>query len=159
MVTHRLRNARILPALAAGAVVGATGVALAFNLPYLLETGTGGTLLVLLTFVVALVVWALGLAVIGAPLWGLAERAGLRGPHHAIALGFGTTFLAAALLLLVMDGGVVTLRDGGRTLVDQGMRTPWGLWVLVRDSGLFALLGGLVALVVWRIAYRRGAAA
>ena len=156
MATYRLRNARVLPALAAGSGVGAIAVALTFNVPYLLQTGPGGMFMVGMTFIVALVAWALGLAVIGGPLWALAERAGLRSFHYAVALGLIVTFVAAAFLTLLMDaGGAISLSESGRALVQNGRRTPYGLWVLVRDSGLFALLGGVVAAVIWRIAYRR----
>lgn len=158
VATYQLRTARILAALFAGSVVGAVVVALAFNLPYLLETGPGGMFMVLMTFIVALAVWAAGLGIIGAPLWGLAERAGLRSFHHAVALGLIVTFVAAVLLTFLIDVGTgLSLGEGGQTLVRQGRRTPEGLWALVHDSGLFALLGALVAAVIWRIAYRREA--
>lgn len=157
MATYRLRATRILPALFAGAVVGAAVVALAFNLPYLLQTGRGGMFMILMTFIVALVLWAAGLAVIGGPLWSIAERAGRRSFHHAVALGLIMTFMAAILLTFLMDGGTESLAESGRELVQQGQRTPYGLLVIVRDSGLLALLGGVVGGVVWRIAYRREA--
>lgn len=156
MATYRLHSVWIMPALCAGAAVGAGVVALVFNLPHLLQAGPDGMFLVLVTFIVAWVFWTLGLGVIGGPLWGLAERARLRTLHHAVALGFMATFLAAAFLTLLMDaGGLVSLIIDGKTLVRHGRRTPYGLWVLARDCGLFALLGALVAAVIWRIAYRR----
>lgn len=155
MAAYRLRKVRIVPALIAGAVVGATVVAVTFNLPYLAQAGGGGLFMVGMTFLVALVLWALGLTVVGAPLWGLAERAGLRSLHHALAMGLAATFVAAALLMFLMDSGMVSLSEGGRDLIQNGRRTPYGLWVLIRDSGKFSLLGALVAAVIWRIAYGR----
>lgn len=159
MATYRLHSVWIMLALCAGAAVGAGVIALVFNLPYLFQAWPEGMFPVLMTFIVAWVLWAVGLGVIGGPLWGLAERARLRSLHHAVVLGFIATFVAAAFFTLLMDaGGLVSLILDGKALVRNGRRTPYGLWVLARDSGLFALLGALVAVVIWRIAYRREAA-
>ena len=155
MLRHRLLGSRIASALFAGAAVGAATVAVTFNLPYMLEVGRWDMFLVAMTFIAAFMVWLLGLAVVGAPLWRLAERLGYRSFHHAITVGLTATFLTAVLLTCIMDSGMVSLREGGRTLVHLGRRTPFGLWVLARDCGLFALAGGLVAAVIWRVAYRR----
>ena len=78
MLRHRLLGSRIASALFAGAAVGAATVAVTFNLPYMLEVGRWDMFLVAMTFIVAFMVWLLGLAVIGAPLWRLAERLGYR---------------------------------------------------------------------------------
>ena len=155
MRRHRLLGSRIASALFAGAAVGGATVAVAFNLPYMLEVGRWDMLLVAMTFIVAFMAWLLGLAVVGAPLWSLAERMGYRSFHHAISAGLAATFLTAVLLACIMDNGMMSLREEGRVLVHLGRRTPYGLWVLARDCGLFALAGGLVAAVIWRVAYRR----
>ena len=129
----------------AGAVIGALGVVAVVLLLAEMASGVSATDLVvaLLIFVVALVGWSLGLLLFGLPLWWLFHRNGWRGRRVAMLLGALTTFVI--VFLLEMFGGILAVTTGNS---DAGHLMPL-VW-----SGVMALLGAIVALVIWRIAYR-----
>jgi hypothetical protein len=129
----------------AGAVVGALGVVAAVLLLAAMASGVSVTDLVvsLLISVVALVGWSLGLFLFGLPLWWLFHRNGWRGRRVAMLLGAFTTLVI--VLLLEMSGGILAVTTGNS---DVGHLMPL-VW-----AGVMALLGALVALVIWHIAYR-----
>lgn len=137
---------RATVAAAVGAIIGALGVAVVV---LLLATAGAEALnlsdliVSILIFLVALVGWSLGLFLFGLPLWWLFHRNGWRGRRVAMLLGALTTFVI--VLLLEMSGGILAVatgESGGGHLISF-------VWVAV-----MAVLGALVALVIWRIAYR-----
>jgi hypothetical protein len=133
-------------AATAGAVVGALGVTIVVLLLATIATGVvsaGDLIVASLIFVVALTGWSLGLFLFGLPLWWLFHRNGWRGRRVAMLLGALTTFVI--VLLLEMSGGILAVTTGSS---DAGHLVSL-VWVSV-----MALLGAIVALVIWRIAYR-----
>ena len=133
-------------AAAVGAVIGALGVAVVVLLLATIATGVvsaADLIVAILIFIVALVGWSLGLFLFGLPLWWLFHRNGWRGRRVAMLLGALTTFVI--VLVLEMSGGILAVTTGNS---DAGHLISL-LWVAV-----MALLGAIVALVIWRIAYR-----
>ena len=133
-------------AMTAGAVIGALGVAIVVLLLATIATGVvsaADLIVAILIFIVALVGWSLGLFLFGLPLWWLFHRNGWRGRRVAMLLGALTTFVI--VFLLEMFGGILAVTTGNS---DAGNLMPL-VW-----AGVMALLGAIVALVIWRIAYR-----
>ena len=133
-------------AVTAGAVIGALGVAVVVVLLPTIATGVvsaSDLIVAILIFIVALVGWSLGLFLFGLPLWWLFHRNGWRGRRVAMLLGALTTFVI--VFLLEMFGGILAVTTGN---TDAGNLMPL-VW-----AGVMALLGAIVALVIWRIAYR-----
>ena len=132
-------------AAAAGAVIGALGVVAAVLVFAAMASGVSASDLVvsILIFLVALVGWSLGLFLVGLPLWWLFHRNGWRGRRVAMLLGGFTTFVI--VLLIERSGGVLAVATGD----NSGGDFISFVWVAV-----MAVLGAIVALVIWRIAYR-----
>ncbi len=132
-------------AAAAGAVSGALGVVAAVLLFAAMASGVHASDLVvsILIFLVALVGWSLGLFLLGLPLWWLFHRSGWRSRRVAMLLGAFTTFVI--VLLLERSGGILAVATGD----NSGEHLISFVWI-----GVMAVLGAIVALVIWRIAYR-----
>ena len=133
-------------AAAAGALVGAAGVTIVVLLLVMAANGVvsaSDLTISILIFLVALVGWSLGLFVLGLPLWWLFHRNGWRGRRVAMLLGAFTTFVI--VVMLEATGGIFAVATGN---TDGGDLTSF-VW-----AGVMALLGAIVALVIWRIAYR-----
>jgi hypothetical protein len=88
--------------------------------------------------------WALGLFLFGLPLWWLFHRNGWRGRRVAMLLGAFITFVI--VLLLERSGSILAVATGD----SSGGDLISFVWIAV-----MAVLGAIVALVVWQIAYRR----
>ena len=123
-------------ALGAGAVAGGAVTALASGPEPLsvLTAFAGGAVLTMLAAVL-----------LGGPLWWLAGLAELRGPVTAAAAG-----LVAGLVLFL---GVQAAGFGDPGIDPQTL--PWRWLSAVATSGLLAVAAMAVALVMWRVAYRR----
>lgn len=137
---------RATVAVMVGAVIGALGVAIVVLLLATIATGVvsaADLFVAVLIFIVALVGWSLGLFLFGLPLWWLFHRSGWRGRRVAMLLGALTTLVI--VLLLKMSGGILAVTTGNNA---AGHLMPL-VW-----AGVMALLGAIVALVIWRIAYR-----
>jgi hypothetical protein len=132
-------------AAAAGAVIGALGVVAVVLLFAAMASGVSASDLVvsMLIFLVALVGWSLGLFLFGLPLWWLFHRNGWRSRRVAMLLGAFTTFVI--VLLLERSGGILAVATGD----NSGEDLISFVWI-----GVMAVLGAIVALVIWRIAYR-----
>ena len=158
MTAYMLKLHRIPFAIGTGAIAGAAVVAGWFvEWRYVFDPATRlqafeATPLV---FLFALVLWALGLAVIGGPAWVYLHRRGRISPANALSLGLGATFVVTLALNHLLTSGVVSLTQDGHSLIEHGRRTPYGLFKLWSDSVFLSLLGGVVGTVVWRVAYRR----
>jgi hypothetical protein len=94
-----------------------------------------------LFFSLMLFIWTAGLIAVGAPVWWLLHRLGLR--HWLVAIATGVVLLA--LVGLALQSGI-EFEDNGSPGVTR-----------LTDEGFYMLVvtGALVALVVWRVAYRR----
>ena len=150
-----LQPVRIPFAVGAGAMVGAAGVTAGYSLPLLDPDALQMVLgMAPLIFVVALMVWAFGLFVIGGPVWVVLHSRNRTRPADALAAGAVTTFLVALLFSLLMTASLVSERQGGYALVEDGQRTAFGWLMLLGGCALLSTLGGLVGLVIWRVAYR-----
>jgi hypothetical protein len=150
-----LQPVRIPVAIGAGSVVGAGVVAVVFSLPALvspLQEAAFG--LLALTFIVALMVWSAGVVVIGGPAWVILHERGRVSPANALSLGLAATFIVAFLFNLLLQGGMTELVQDDHVLITKGWRTVYGWLVILKDCILLSLLGGVVATVIWRVAYR-----
>ncbi len=160
-MTRRL--AHPLLGLASGAVFGGLVVSGWFTTPLVLAEVFRGdperaleTLRIWapLVMVVATIIFAFGLVLFGAPAWVALHSGGRTSPKHALLLGLGTCFAAGLCLSLMPAGGMLTLIEDGRAIILDGRRTFYGWFIALKDAVLLANLGGMVALVVWRVAYR-----
>ncbi len=155
MATYRLRQGRIVPALLAGAGLGAALVAGAASVQFSMTGGPAPFALTLPIFVVAFVVWAVGLALIGGPTWIISETLGWRTAAHAVSAGGLVTLMSTVLLFGGMSNDVTESTVNGRVLIVDGARTLAGWGDLLGAAGLLAIPGALVAGLIWRIAYVR----
>lgn len=156
-MSYTLRPKLKLVATLSGALLGALPVALAMTLPLLFDGRARPTFATWfqLTYWAAAVVWFVGLHTVGMVVWAVLERRGLRSPSHALLAGLVTAFLSTVVLRLLLSMPVSLYQEGARVWIEGGVRTPYGWFILIKDSALLALVGGMVAIVVWRIAYRR----
>lgn len=132
-------------AATAGAVIGAFGVVIVVLALAAMAGGVSASdvIVSILIFLVALTGWSLGLFLLGLPLWWLFHRNGWRGKRVAMLLGAFTTFVI--VLLLERSGGILAVATGD----SEGGQLISFVWIAV-----MAVLGAVVALVIWRIAYR-----
>ena len=130
------------------------------DLDYFREWGTKtGTIMIILIY--AGFFWVLGLLLAAPVPWLIVHRLGYRGPFAAVVMGLGLTFLVTLGLLtsgfgLLGDSGHSSSDSGGPVWVN-GVLTGHGWIEAAKMSGWVALLALPVALVVWRVAYRRTA--
>jgi amino acid transporter len=159
---HRIDTKRIPWSIAAGALAGATIVAaptLVLSLIYdSIERFLRFNLqMVVATFVVAFMVWAIGLVVVGLPLWWLFHKKGLWRWWAAVLCGAIAAFVGAFALELALTLSIEhsSFSDsGGYTMID-GEVTAYGWRSLVLGAVETGVYGAIVAAVIWRIAYRR----
>jgi len=153
---------RVALALAAGAACGAALVtirwlvltSLVFGVGFVTSVGSRGVGVV---FIGALAAWLAGLVLIGGPAWWLMHRHGFRGWKAAILAGMALTFAAALVLAIPLpkSGGSYSAADrGGETIVNNAL-TAHGWAEAAEGALLTAFVGGAVAWVSWRAAYRR----
>src|SRR5262245_11435366 len=165
--SHTTSAKRATVALAAGAVVGSLGTVAPTLLVGLLCIGEPGGFrsqhvgLLVFMLVAAFIVWTVGLVLVGVPIWWLFHRKGRRSRWTAVAVGAVVTFLlnlgldAGSSVLMQLDSGSYSASDsGGQTIINDHL-TAHGWWNAIQGSILLAIVGVIVALVVWQIAYRR----
>jgi hypothetical protein len=157
---------RVILSLIAGAATGAVFIALS----YLWSTGQGlgmqyvlyyGLPWSIVVFTVAFVVWGIGLIVFGLPLWLLFHKLRLRHWLVAAVVGAAMTFIVSfgietRLFELIPPptNSTYSESDSGGPTVVANRRTPHGWWVAARTALMLGAGGVVVALVIWRIAYR-----
>ena len=147
---------RAVEALVAGAATGAAAVAGLYVCALVRGSPSPDTHVfapfVGFVFMFAFAGWAVGLIALAAPLWWVLHKAGARSWQAAVIFGATAAFLGHAGLDAV-GFRVITPAIDGLFSNDHSLATsgPWGTY---RAHLAFAVIGAIVALVVWRIAYR-----
>ena len=144
---HRYERNSRNPVMAASAamVTGAALTAATIALPTILSIAESspwtdpllliqGALWLLYVFVISLIPWIVGVAVVAPPIWFLLHRVGLRGPVAAVMAGASL----AALTLAGLTGMI------GLSTTDSPIIMLFG-----------AVTGGAAGFSLWRVAYRR----
>ena len=152
---------RTVLGFAAGTLAGAILVALwavldGTDLQSLRQYGLRDGLYV---FVPALFLWGGGLLLVATLPWLVLHRRQMRSPPVAVVLGTVLTFLTVLAITTrgfgLWDIGSFSAADnGGATWID-GRLTAHGWAEALKAALVFCPLGAIVALVVWRTAYRR----
>ena len=163
---HETSLWRAALAIAVGTMTGGSLVtlfAVLSDLEYFREYGHE-TDAALLVFTYAAIVWGAGLC-LAAPLpWAILHHYTKR--SWPIAVAFGTTLTFVVALGLITKGfnlfnvaeGFSASDNGGPTWVD-GRLTQHGWVEALKVALICSIAGALVAVVVWRIAYRTASAA
>ena len=159
---YRLAPGRVGLAILAGALTGAIIVTLhwlnmvvrALGFAFLGGDGGKGILIV---FMGAALAWLGGMILIGGPAWWLLHRHRRRGWRTAGLSGMALTFAAGLLLSVPLPhtGGTYSEADRGGRLVEDDQLTAYGWERAAEGALLLSFVGGAVALVVWRVAYRK----
>ena len=151
---------RATNALFSGALVGGL-IVVAADIPVASETYWRTQIII---FVAAFVVWSFGLWILAAPVWYELDHRGYRSWPYAVALGAMLTFVvtfgcAVGPTYFFASHPGDWSRDNLDYIVRDGRLTAYGFRSALVASGKIALAGAVVALVVWRVAYRRRAVA
>jgi len=154
---------RALESLLAGGTVGGALIAIPYLAGQLAMSGgdhLGATLAVTAyVFAVAVLLWVLGLIVLGGPLWWFLHRLGLRGWVTAAIAGFGlpvvVTMVVAAMASRPMEVGSSWSRDSGGLTSRNGVLTAHGWANQARGSVLLGVAGAVVAITVRAYGYGR----
>ncbi len=159
---YRLAPACVGLAILAGALTGAIVVTLhwlnmvvhVLGLAYLTGGGVHGAVVFLIG---AFLAWLAGLVLIGGPAWWLLHRHGFRGWRAAGLAGMAATFAAGLILAIPLPhtGGGYSEADRSGVLIENDQLTAYGWEKAAEGAFLLSFVGGAVALVVWRVAYRR----
>ena len=105
-------------------------------------------------------VWAAGLILLASVPWALLHYYGLRGWPIAIVLGVVLTFVVVFGFLTNGFGAYsaqydVSIADSGGPTWVRGRLTPHGWFEAFQFAAICSAVGAVVALAVWRVAYRR----
>jgi hypothetical protein len=147
-VAYEASVGRAALALAAGAFVGAALSVIGVGASKVLPPYPSGRMpssfavpvdLMLRLFFPALVIFAAGL-LLAVPAWWLAHRSGRRGCEHAVLMG-------GVLSAVAMFAGNAILE-----LPHASLGREWPSWF--RQAAEMSVIGGIVGMVIWRIAYR-----
>lgn len=160
MPTLTIRRAAL--ALLAGSLLGAALIQLSGFLPAFVferdqlisQWRPSDAQVMAILFAATWIVFAVGLAIFGIPLWWICHRLGWRSARTALALGFFATFSVSLILngpQLIFGRSDGAYGDGGMSITEG---TPHGLYRSLWESFEFALLGAAVGGLVWRLAYR-----
>lgn len=140
---HEATLERAGAALAAGSALSGLGVTL-----LVLLGGQSGLAGLAVAFLLGALFSALGILAVAGPLWLVLHAAGCRRAWHAAATGAG-----CALVIFV---GAQTYGFGMLAMPAMDGRTLLFRWLSAMATGLIvALAAAAIALVMWRIAYRR----
>jgi hypothetical protein len=113
-------------------------------------------------FKAAISMWLVAILVFGTPPWILLHGSGYRTPIMSAVAGAALAFIVS-LGLTTQGFGLrphaktedYSAWDSHGAIVQHYQVTAHGWDVASRKSALAGLLGGIVALVMWRVAYRR----
>ena len=97
----------------------------------------------ILFFSLQCLTWMFGLLIFGMPCWRLLRKRGFQGWRAAALLGVTLTFVVSLAL------------RAGLPIFANHLLTPPEWWAAAHQSLISGLFGLVVALVIWRIAYRR----
>lgn len=111
-------------------------------------------------YVIAHFIWFFGIAVLGGPVWMVMHQQGLR---HWIHAGLTGGVLLGIACMAVMTGFFTgysnfhqsETRAAGQWIWVDGKLTAEGWSDALKSSLWISLLGVILGLVIWRIAYRR----
>jgi hypothetical protein len=154
---------RAAAAVAAGAAAGAVATNAPMLVVGLFFIGEPGGFqnqhipLLFYMFFLSFIVWSVGLALVGVPMWWLLHKKGLRSWWVAVLCGAIAAFVggfAVSLALTLPIENASFADSGGHTMID-GEMTAYGWQSLVLGAVQIGVCGAIVAAVVWRIAYRR----
>ena len=154
---------RAAAAIAVGAAVGAVATnapTVVVGLLYVSEPGGFGSQHIPFLFYmgfIALIVWIVGLALVGVPMWWFLHRKGLRSWWMAVlcgAIAASVAYFALSLALTLPIEGSSFADSGGYSMID-GELTAYGWRSLILAAAEIGVCGAIVAAVIWRIAYRR----
>ncbi|HEY1415806.1 MAG TPA: hypothetical protein VGF42_07965 [Caulobacteraceae bacterium] len=159
---YRLAPARVGLAILAGSLTGAMIVTLhwlnmvvrVLGVAYLTGGGAQGIAVV---FLGAFLAWLAGLILIGGPAWWLLHRHQIRGLRAAGLAGMAATFVAGLILAIPLphkDGGH-SETDRRGILIENDQLTAYGWEKAAGGALLLSFVGGAVAVVLWKVAYRR----
>ncbi|MGH7024427.1 MAG: hypothetical protein ACREEB_12680 [Caulobacteraceae bacterium] len=158
---HATSPTRVALGILAGAGVGGALVTAqwlraavqTFGAAFVAQVGARGAAIVA---VGAFVSWLAGLLLIGGPAWWLLHRHRLRGWRAAVLSGMALTFVAGMVLAIPVGskGGSYSSADRGGMLVVDNHLTAHGWAEAAGRAALLAFVGGGVAFIVWRVAYR-----
>jgi hypothetical protein len=143
---------RVARGLLAGAAAGALSMVLWFlAVAYSSPAGAGyDVLMAIVVFVAAFFFWGFGLFAFGLIPWWLIHRIGFRGPLTAAVFGFAMTFLVN-LCLNARIWALLSWPDSRGSLRSADFSAA------ICNAALIAPIGAIVAVVVWRTAYRSAA--
>ena len=118
---------------------------------------------VVYTFSAPLIVWGVGVFFIGVPFWLVLHKKGFRTWMIALLSGFLLSFLVVFLVNTgFLTGNQIqpTYKEdvrfvGGDPRWDGQILSTFGWWFYLKFAARVGLLGSVVALTIWRIAYRR----
>jgi uncharacterized membrane protein YiaA len=110
-------------------------------------------------FVYAFIIFLVGIVVFGLPVWRALHTTGRRAWFHAVIAGATVPFvvylaLSTGFFTGHANGNWSYYGDGGKHWVD-GVITMFGVRMAVQNAAQLGLMGALVGLVIWRVAYRR----
>lgn len=112
---------------------------------------------VLIVFMGALLAWLAALILVGGPAWWLLHRHGFRGWRAAALTGMALTFIVGLIFAVPLPhrGGAYSEADRSGILIENDQLTAYGWEKAAEGALLQSFVGGAVALVMWRIGYRR----
>lgn len=162
---YETNGKRVFLAFVAGAVIAALTIVVvpyAFSIldkegwQYFLTYGADTSIFLLIY--VGAICFVL-IVVFGGPVWAMVHQKGWRTWWHACVFGGATAFVA----MLIIQTNFFTGYSSSTTFYSAGGITIWRDGVLTDDGWWRALLGAvasagvgvLVALVIWRVAYRK----
>jgi len=155
-VEYRTNRSRACRALLAGTVTGASFIALLHVWILVQESGIPGSLhylpLIALMFMVAFGGWAVGLIIFAVPVWWLLHKTGVRNWPAAVIFGAIAAFLGHVGLEAVGFRAITAAMD---SMFSDDQLAQSGWWSAYRAPLAFAVVGVVVATVIWRKAYRR----
>lgn len=109
-------------------------------------------------FILSSVVWLFGLLVIACPAWYRLHTTNKRSILYALLIGFlfpfvFWLFMSTGFFTGMQSGGFSAGDSGGKTWLN-GNITRYGLTSALKSSFWLGAQGVVVALVIWRVAYR-----
>ncbi|MEM8975762.1 MAG: hypothetical protein AAGD43_27160 [Pseudomonadota bacterium] len=155
---------RIILALVFGAMLGGALLSAHYSISLYQILGAGhfaeyGISKTLGVFVLASGVWFFCLLVFGGPCWYILHQNGCRSWSSALKAGTIVPFVALLAINTNLFTGVSLVRQSssvhGVWHWHEGYMTTAGWLNALELSTIFAIQGGVIALLIWRVAYSR----